>query len=91
MTFSTWLDTLVEEKGLDTDYVFTEYSDDPQKPLVYIPLKVVIEAVKKAPEAEQAEIKKTLVGIDHENGDVMHLFDYLAAGMAKNRYEWGKF
>ena len=80
MTFNKWLDTLVEEKGLDTESAFEV--DGPEWGMNYIPLGVVVDAIKQAPRHEQAQIKHTLVGIDFVNGDVMHFFKHLAGALA---------
>ena len=79
MTFNKWLDTLVEEKGLDTEFTFEKEGEWGTN---WIPLAVVIEAIKNTSAQEQAKIKNTLVMIDFKNGDVMHFFDHLAGALA---------
>lgn len=81
--FARWMDTFVSEKGLDTEHVFTVDTDDFWQTHL-IPLAVVIEAAKGASCVEQAQIKKTFVMIDFQNGDVMHFFEYLAKGLARS-------
>ena len=81
MTFNEWLDTLVEEKELDTEAIFevpgkSEYGTN------YIPLGCVIEAIKAAPKHEQAGIKTVLVKIDFCNGNVIDYFRHLAQAIA---------
>jgi hypothetical protein len=78
--FTRWLDTLVDEKGLNTEHVFEKTS--PNGTLNVIPLGSVLTKIKEAPTSEQAEIKKLLVMIDFRNGDVMHLFAHLAGALA---------
>ena len=66
MTFNKWLDTLVEEKGLDTEFVFecegTDWGTN------YIPLGAVIEFIKGCDASVKKKVKDTLVMIDFENG-----------------------
>ena len=70
-----WLDTLVEEKELDTDHVFeVEGASGPN----LVPLAVVVEHIKIATKREQAQIKCMLVKIDFVDGDAMHFFEHLA-------------
>lgn len=79
--FATWLDTFVDEKGLDTEHIFTKqgpvWGDN------IIPLSVVLAEVKNTSAAEQQGIKNMLVKIDFANGDVMHFFDHLAGALAR--------
>lgn len=77
--FDRWLDTLVEEKGLDTEEVFEV---DGPSGVNWIPLGVIIEHIKIAPAHEQEQIKTVLVKIDFRNGDVMHFFEHLAGAIA---------
>ena len=80
--FATWLDTFVEEKGLDTDHVFTvpgpRWGDN------LIPLSVVLREAKATGSAEQKAIKDMLVKIDFRNGNVMLYFEHLAKALARN-------
>lgn len=79
MTFSTWIDTLIAEKALDTDQMIE--AEGPSG-LNMIPFSIVIDAIKAANAQERAQIKKTLVMIDFKNGDVMHFFKHLAKAIA---------
>ena len=78
--FEKWLDTLVEEKELDTEDVFEV---EGASGMNLIPLGVVIEHIKIAPAHEQRQIKNILVKIDFANGDVMHFFNHLAGAIAR--------
>ena len=80
MTFSKWLDTLIEEKNLDTETTFEV--EGPEWGWNLIPLGCVIEAIKSAPKHEQASIKHMIVKIDFVNGDVMDYFKHLAQAIA---------
>ncbi|WP_071288722.1 hypothetical protein [Mycolicibacterium llatzerense] len=79
--FSRWLDTFVDEKGLNTDHRFNV--EGPEWGWNSIPLSSVIEAAKQSAANEQAQIKSTLVEADYRNSDPMHFFEHLAKGMAK--------
>jgi hypothetical protein len=79
--FDRWLDTFVDEKGLDVDHVFTVETNDFWGTHM-IPLSVVIEAAHNTTLDQQHSIKQTLVLIDFKNGDPMHFFAHLAKGLA---------
>jgi len=81
MTFNKWIDTLVSEKGLDTEHVFEV--EGKHWGLNSIPLGVVVEHMKIATSREQNQIKDVIVKIDFANGDVMHFFNHLAGAIAK--------
>lgn len=78
--FDSWLDTFVDEKGLDREQVITV--EGPVWGDNLIPLQCVIDASKQTSPAQQAQIKSKLVKIDFLNGDPMHFFTFLAKGMA---------
>ena len=80
MTFTKWLDTLIEEKGLDTDAPFQV--EGASGVMNYMTLENVLEAIKSTSANEQAQIKTTLVKIDFVNGDMMHFFKHLAKAIA---------
>jgi hypothetical protein len=80
-TFKTWLNTFVSEKGLDLEHVFTVtgqtvFGDN------FIPLSIVLDAIKKAPLHEQSGIKNMLVRIDFANADPLKYFGHLAQALA---------
>ena len=79
--FNEWLDTFIEEKELDLEHTFEK--EGPVWGWNLIPLGVVVEHIKATSPAEQAQIKKIIVKIDFQNGDVMHFFDYLASAIAQ--------
>lgn len=81
MTFNKWLDTLVEEKGIDTEQYF--YLDGPTGDFNIIELSVVIDAIKATCKQEQVGIKNTLVAIDFVNGDIVDYFKHLAQALAR--------
>lgn len=82
MKFSKWIETLVEEKGLDLESTF-EFQD--QNGANVMPYGVVVEAAKIASPAEQAQIKNMLVLIDFKNGDIRHFLRHLGMGLAAQR------
>jgi len=79
--FDTWLDTLIEEKGIDTESI--EFDVMGKSGLNIIPLGVVIEHIKIASKEEQKQIKTILVQIDFANGDICHFFKHLSGAIAK--------
>lgn len=80
MTYEKWLDTLIEEKGLDKEMNIIEVEGN--SGTNYIPLGCLVEVINQASAAEKAQIKNTLVLIDFKNGDIMHFFRHLAQAIA---------
>jgi hypothetical protein len=78
--FDHWLDTFVEEKGLDTEGFFEV--EGPRWGTNFIPLGCVIEFCKSAPDIVQEKIKETLVIMDFTDDDVTVLFGVIAEEMA---------
>lgn len=78
-SFDRWIDTFIEEKGIDTEYLL---SVDGLLGKNYIPVGCVIEAMKEAPKNEQQAIKNMIVKIDFVNGDVVDFFRHLAEDIA---------
>jgi len=76
---NNWLDTLIEEKNLDTETCFEV--EGPSGPN-FIPLGCVLEAIEAAPAHEKRAIEHMLVKIDFVNGDVMDYFRHLAQAIA---------
>lgn len=78
--FNKWLDTFLEEKGIDLDESFTvqgeTWGDN------HMTYGVVVEHMKIAPKSEQNKIKDMLVKIDFKNGDVRHFLRHLAQAIA---------
>jgi len=77
--FTKWLDTFVAEKGINTDQTFTvkgSWGDN------FMPLEVVLNAIKSAPASEQSGIKNMLVKIDFHNACPVHYFKHLAQAIA---------
>jgi len=79
--FNRWLDTFLEEKGLDLDAPFEIEGEDGN---VHIfSYGVVVEAIKKTTAREQASIKTMLVKIDFVNGKVENYFQHLAKALTQ--------
>lgn len=79
MTFNKWLDTLVEEKGFDTDEIIEV---EGRSSANWIPLECLLEAIKEAPEHERQAIKTVIVRLDFLNQDIMGYFRHLAQAIA---------
>ena len=78
--FNQWIDTFVEEKGLDLNHEFEV--EGPEWGTNYIPLSALVETMKAAPDNEQEAIRKSVIYIDFNNGDVMDFFEHLAQAIA---------
>lgn len=78
-SFDRWIDTFIEEKGIDTEYLLTVEGLLGKN---YIPVGCVIEAMKEAPKNEQQAIKNMIIKIDFVNGDVIDFFRHLAEAIA---------
>jgi hypothetical protein len=76
MNFTNWLDTFLEEKGIDLEETFTLLNSEGVEN--FMPYAVVIEHIKIAPQHEQKAIKEMIVKIDFKNGDVRHFLRHLA-------------
>lgn len=79
MNFKTWIDTLVEEKGIDKEEFL--FVNGPSGENI-IPIGSVIESMIMTSEKEQKAIKNMLVKIDFVNGDIKHYFKRLAHAIA---------
>lgn len=79
--FNTWLDTFVEEKGIDQEMTFEVYGDEWGWNL--IPLGAVVEYLKHCDAGTQAAFKNKAVQIDFKNGKLVPFFEYLAKGLAQ--------
>lgn len=80
MTFSTWIDTFVSEKGIDTEQYLTIEGPSGEN---MIPVGCLIDLMKQAPKAEQQAIKATIVKLDFLNRDVLGYFKHLAKAVAQ--------
>ncbi len=74
-----WLDTFLAEKGTDLNQTIEVIGE---MGMNFMPLQVIVDAIKTASSAEQAQIKSTLIQIDFANGDIVHFFKHLAKAIA---------
>lgn len=79
MTFNTWLETFLSEKGIDRDHVLEV---DGPSGFNAIPVDCLVSLMKQAPKHEQQGIKSMIVKIDFRNGDVLDYFKHLARAVA---------
>ncbi len=79
MQFAQWLDTFVEEKGIDTEMLLEVEGKSGTN---IIPVEVLLDTMKYTTTSEQAEIKKMIVRIDFVNGNVLDYFRHLARAIA---------
>ena len=79
MTFDNWLDTLIEEKGIDLEDYFYFDKDGEFNIMQY---GTVVEAIKSTSKEEQNKIKHILVEIDFKNGNIEHFLKHLGQALA---------
>lgn len=79
MTFNQWLDTFINEKGIDLEQLLEVNGPSG---LNLIPVGALVDAIKDAPATERAAIKDMIVRIDFANGDVLPYFQHLAQAIA---------
>lgn len=79
MTFDRWIDTLLMEKNIDPDHMLEVEGASGTN---FIPVAILIDAIKAAPKHEQSRIKTMLVKIDFVNGNVLNYFQHLAQAIA---------
>ena len=78
-TFNAWIDTFIEEKGIDLDQCFDVEGVSGTN---VMPYGVVVEHIKLTSGAERRSIKTMIVKIDFMNGDVCHFFRHLGQALA---------
>lgn len=79
--FNKWLDTFIEEKGIDLEQVIEIKTEDNTH---YFEIGNIIANIKATTPEEQAGIKDMIVKIDFYNGDVVDYFRNLAQLLAEN-------
>lgn len=80
MSFNTWLDTYIEESGIDLSECFEV--EGPMYGTNYMQIQNVVDAVKQANETEKKAIKNTIVKLDFNNQPVTPFFKHLAKAIA---------
>lgn len=81
--FQKWLETFLDEKGVDMSHSFTV---DHRGTCHIVEMEFLKEVILKASKQEQSQIKDKIVYIDFKNGDVMHFFNFLAGAYIKTNY-----
>lgn len=79
MRFANWLDTFLEEKGIDLEHGFEV---EGPSGVNYMTVETVVIAMKSANANEQNGIKTVLVRIDFANGDVLDFIKHLGKAIA---------
>lgn len=79
--FEQWLDTFIEEKGIDLNEIF---SIEANGEVHFFELGNVIENIKATSIEEQEEIRKMIIKIDFHNGDAVDYFKHLAGALVQN-------
>ena len=80
-SFNNWIDTFIEEKGIDTNHTFEIEKNDT---LHLIDIAMIVSFLKSeyfVDENAKAKIKSTFVKIDFLNGDVLDYLKFLAKGI----------
>ena len=80
-SFNKWLDTFVEEKGIDLGQILEIKTENNT---LYFEVGNIIENIKATTPEKQEEIKNMIVKIDFYNGDVVDYFKHLAQALAQN-------
>jgi hypothetical protein len=80
MTFNTWLDTFLSEKGIDLETVVEAEGPSGTN---WIPVGCLVDLMKGAPKGEQVGIKAMLVRIDIANASVLDYLKHLAGAVAQ--------
>ena len=81
MNFKKWIETLLSEKGIDQEQLL-EIESAGVFGNNFMPVSVIVDAMKAAPAHEQAKMKTVLVKIDFLNGDVLHFLKHLGKALA---------
>jgi len=76
-----YLNTLLEEKGIDQETILEVQGEE--WGLNLIPVAAVVDYLVSCPRDIQAEVRKTLVNIDFHNGNVLGFFEHVAKFLAK--------
>lgn len=80
-SFNKWLDTFIEEKGIDLNEIITLESNNN---IHNFEIGNIVETIKVTSREEQEKIKDTIVKIDFANGDVLDYFKHLANALVTN-------
>ena len=80
-SFNKWLDTFIEEKGIDLNFVVEIATNNNTH---FFEIGNIVEHIKATTREEQTAIKDMIVKIDFYNGDVIDYFKHLAKALAEN-------
>ena len=80
-SFIKWLDTFIEEKGIDLNDVVEITTNNNTH---FFEIGNIVEHIKATTKEEQTAIKDMIVKIDFHNGDVIDYFKHLAKALADN-------
>ena len=79
--FNKWIDTFIEEIGIDLQKVIEIKTE---KNTHYFEIGNIVENIKATTLEEQSTIKNTIAKIDFYNGDILDYFKFLAKILANN-------
>jgi hypothetical protein len=77
MNFTNWLNTMIEEKGLENHLLDLSELDV----INGVPVRDIVDYLCQLPVSEQKKVKTILVKIDFQNGDICHFFKHIAKGI----------
>lgn len=80
MSFNTWLDTFIEEKGIDLEENFEV--EGPTFGTNYMQVQNIVDAIKETTVEEQEQIKRTIVMLDFKNQPIVPFFKHIAQAIA---------
>lgn len=75
MTFNKWIDTFLDEKGIEGDDMIVAEGPSGAN---HIPVEILVSAIKSAPTHEQNGIRDMLVRIDFAAPGRKPVLDYFA-------------
>ena len=82
---TTYLRTLLNEKGISLDYTF-EIPSENIFGKQFVPIEVVIEFIGSLDKGTQLKIQETLMIIDFKNGNVIHFLEFITKGMVELKF-----
>jgi hypothetical protein len=81
----SYLNTLLNEKGISMDHSFVIPSDSPFGNHI-VPVDVIVEFISSLDLDTQLHIRWTLVKIDFENGNILQYLEYICKGMVNIKF-----
>ena len=78
--FNKWLDTFIEEKGINLESCFTVKG--PRLEDNNMSIGIIVEHIKISSPAEKAGIKDMMVYLDFINGNIIDYFKHLGRAIA---------